>query len=382
MGCEPKFRKNHPDLARRNKFLCENHLTEEKLKSFLARTEAHEKAYPKHEDDIYQTTIDGISTLEEMLLNAPVGFPNAFSDVAAQANTLRKMLESQSNPRQRGVRDWLNLCVKEVLCDNGQPLSQGVFTARTRRAQRLREEWRQLGELRNLARALYREAEFNRLHFLVNPDQEQFLVKARAQLDSAIYLCDLAIDRYKGEQKRTANFLAFYGELGKAQLVFNVGKPDQAAQIIQSIQKRAKAVSDAYSTGEIVATIRFLFSITQAEYHMKLHQIDSAYRYVIEAEKILSPVQSSVEEDINIAYIRAGLALEEGGQGDHEDVQQFIQLLRRYPFLTYRKQLLDLQDTYPGAFPEVSLPRGNDLFIESRSMFGHTKHIHKYVLSV
>jgi len=350
-------------------------LTEDQLEPLVDRSESLQEYYELSKDERYQGALDALKEIGEELIDPPAGFHTAFTTAAKKVENLREKLENHPDARQSLARDRVLLCVTGFERDIGQPLSRQAFPAIRKKADAVLEEWRQQGALLQLAHAILARGELARLKYLDNPTQRAFAT-ADGFLNAVGHVSKMAIDRCTGEQKNTALFLRWYGVLGEFRLVSDAGEKDQTSSIMQVLQQRANDVNESYGTGPVIETVEFLTSITQAEYYLKHNQL-------MEAEDLLSAVQScSIEEDINIAYIKAGLALAEGGDGDHEDVQKFIQLLHHYPFLTYHNQLQELKATYPKIVPAASLLKGNDVFVETMSMFGHTRHIHPYVLSV
>jgi hypothetical protein len=260
--------------------------------------------------------------------------------------------------------------VQECLRDTARPFTSGVFTAIARDAKKVLGQWRQQGQLLPLVLSLFVGVELRRLQFIANPTQRHLLYQARTRLDAAKYLCDLAIERYKGEQKKLAQYLSFYCNEGEVAIALDAGEPDQAAESIRSIQRRANTVMEAHGEGEIFATTRFLSSLTQAEYHMKLQNFNEGYRYLTTAEQARSSMQSgSFEADIMVAYVKAALGLASGDDHRYEDLCRYSDLCHRFPFLTHVLHLQALKRAYPEDCSQVLLPTSDRLMVDT--LFRH-----------
>jgi len=234
--------------------------------------------------------------------------------------------------------------------------------------------WQKRGDLLNLVHALFVEVELCRQKFMVKPHRKRYWTKAVRLLKSAAYICDL----YTGEQKQTRDFLRFYVESGGLRLAFDAGDTGQATKSIQSLQERANAVADAYSTGPVVERAIFLASMNQAEYHLRLKKTDRAYQHLKDAEQTISDVKwCTLEVQKNIVYVQTGLALARNDQKRQEYLAEYTDMFSLYPSLEHRRNLHELKQLYPKDVPEVFVLNGVSIYVDL--MF---RYLHPILLNV
>jgi hypothetical protein len=367
-----KFRKVHPDLAKRNKYLCENQLTENKLEPCLQRGDTLREQYASSNDDFCEAILHELNNTKLMLLNPRVGLFGAFKDVKEQVEKLPKFLRRQRVSSPSLFIDRLIILAEELVRDVPYPLAAGVFAEISGKAKKVQEQWRQLGELHSIVQALFVDVEINRLKFLADPTQTQFLKQAHTRLDSAEYICGLATNRCTGERKRMAAFLQFYVELGKVRLTFDIDNQEQASKRMEVLQPLANEALASYGTGPITETVRFLTAMNQVEYHIKLRNTDLASDYFEDAEKALDKLNKmrmcSIEAELHVAYVKAELALAKGDQNRHKYLEEYITLFRTYPFLTHYKHLQELIRLYPKDI-DVSIFKGVQIYMDT--LFRH-----------
>jgi hypothetical protein len=353
-------------------------LTKGQLEPLVDRAEVLRKQDAGSKDDFHACVVKRLNEISNDLLSPRTGLPRVVVASRAEAEILHHdLMQKKQDSRNDPVLNRHMLCVQVLHRDMGRLVSSAAFTDMRREAETVQELARQQGELLSLIQALFVGVERYRLQFLLDPTHTQLLAHAHTRLATAEYLCDWAISRFTGEQKRTANLLSYYVPLFEATLALDAGAYGQAAGCIQPLTKRAKVVAQAAGTGPMTDTVRFLCEVNQAEIHLRRSKIARAYEHFKKAEHIFSTMQSpTLESQLYVAYMKAGLSLARNRPSRQEDVHKYIMQFQRHPFLTHYKHLEELQRLYQKDVDE-SLFKGRRIYIDT--VF---RHLYPFLLPV
>jgi hypothetical protein len=348
----PKQAKRERD--RKFRFLWKCGLTKDYFNKCRAEAAERREQLPSDKVAKYQFALDQLREIEQALLNPANGLPSAALSAKQQVWALHTFLMHQA-PRTDGVIDRLIVYCQAFLRDSGTCLSPVdspvAFTVLGRQAAKVRKMWWERRDFLNLAHALLAEVELFRLQFLANPNhpnQRHFLEQARKRLKAFTHVCDLAIRCHAGEYKQVASLLRFHVPSIEGMLALDGGEPQQAVPSIQALEHQAKAVADSSGTSPVTEILRFSCLIQQAQFSLRSNKIDSAYQCFEEAGKIFKTLQyCSIESQLEVAYVTAGLALRTHDQDRQKPLQEYISLFQLHPFLTQHNLLQELQRRYP-----------------------------------
>jgi hypothetical protein len=323
-------------------------LIKSKLQPLLDHNEKFQEEYPCP-DDFHESILVELNEIRSRMLN-----PNAYLPIIAQ-DSKRQMLDVVNKvKRQQDVysysnstTNWLTAYALELQRDIGKRVSQRAFTEISGEAKDVLEMWRQQKDISGFIYALFVFVELYRLKFLAMPHERGLLNGAHRWLTATADVCDQVLSHCTGAHKQTASLLAFFAPLLKTSLAFNGGEPDKAESSIQSLQYIANTAADSYGITPVTESIRFSYLIHQALFYTYFNKFDHAYQYLNEAEQIfLTAKWSSIESQLEVAYVKAGLALASKDQDRYKDLHEYILLFQRHPFLTHYSNLQALKKLY------------------------------------
>jgi hypothetical protein len=369
---------HHQKVNRCYRYICYHHHTKDELEPLVARAEVLRKQDAGSKDDFHENVVRRLNEIRNDLLSPRIGLPRVVVTSRAEAETLyHDLMQKQQDARNDPVLNRHLLCVQALHRDMGRLVSSAAFTIMRREAKTVQELACQQGELLSLIQALFVGVERYRLQFLLDTTQTQLLTHAHTRLDCAEYLCEWAISRFTGEQKRTANLLSYYVPLFEATLALDADAYSKAADWVQPLTKRAKVVAQAAGTGPMTDTVRFLCEVNQAEIHLRRSKIACAFEHFKKAEQIFSTMQSpTLESQLYVAYLKAGLSLARNRPSRHENVHKYIMQFQRHPFLTHYKHLEELKRRYKKDVDE-SLFKGRRIYIDT--VF---RHLYLFLLTL
>jgi hypothetical protein len=329
-------------------FLYRHGLIESKLGPLFDHSKIVQEEYPCP-DDFHQSILNELNKINGTMLNPPAYLPTIAKDAKSQifvvVNKLKRQQDvySYSNP----TTNRLTAFALELRRDIGKRVSQRAFTETSGEVKEVLEMWRQQKDIRGFIYALFVYVELNRLKFLAYPHESGFLNKAHRWLAITADICNQAINRCAGTHKQTASLLACCVPLLQTALAFNGNEPENAEDNIQSLDYIGNTVADSYGGTPITETIRFSCLMHQAQFYMYFNKVDRGYEYLTEAEKITSTsIWSSIESQLEVAFVKAGLGLASNDQNRYKNLQEYISLFQRYPFLTHYRYLQSLEKLY------------------------------------
>jgi hypothetical protein len=365
-------RKGDDNRAKDNFYhwLYDHRLTESKLIKRVERAESLRDEYPSSLDDFDQVILDDLQKLRDSLLNPTTDMPNAA--LAAKVDTSLLLYVLNLRRKEAGaniVTEKLIADVMDLQRDIGDWKSRDVFAKMRKKAEDVIELRHERGELLNLIYALFTRAEVGRLKFLDNPTNKKFMKEARTWVNASKSVCELAIKHYTGTPKRRALYLDFWVPLNEAILAFNSGELEQGEDILKSIQKKSNAVADAYGTHPVSEHVTYLCAWSKAELCIQHRNIDDASHHLKEAEKAFENMQwRSVESELYLAHAKSGLALarsDQKRQDDLEELQKYLLMYQRSPFLTNRHHFQELKRLYPKDVPDSPILKSTRVYIDT-----------------
>lgn len=345
-------------------------LTEPKLKRFLDRAETRQEYCHRSKDDVYEYALRKLNEIKRLILNPPADLPSAAVIAKKEAEALLEYLEEKQRDSLHDsvIKRFIFYC-KELQRDVGQRMSSKAFTNIGSKAKLVREMCHEQRVLLSLGYAHLVDVEIARIKFFAFPHKQQYFEnKALTELSGALGVSDFALQSYTGEQKQMAYFLRCYADLVRVRLAFDAGELGEAATHLQAAHQRVAAFADAYSTGQVVATLRFVSSMHHAEHQLRDRNFDRSSEYLEEAEQIFSTMEwRSIESHHRIAIVKTQLALATNDPEYQKYLQHYISVIHRYRCFEYRHGLRELKRAYPKKVPNVNLLKlkDNSLFVDT-----------------
>lgn len=364
------FRRDNRLGLIRIRFRHRHHLTEPQLKPLLDHSEITQEECPcqdaSHQDDFHEKAVAKIDGITWRIINLPDDLPS----VAAMARKeLRKVRTSLVNhpwdARHASTRDQLILATEALERDIGRRHSAKAITRISVQAKALQERMFQANDLPGFIHALLAHVEIQRIKYFVT-GQRRFLDRARNWLAGAEFVCDRALNRPAGKHNEIVSYLRFYIDLAKVRLAFDGGEEEKVTPLIEAVAQRAMAFADTYSTGQVVATVRFLTTMGHAEHQLQLGNFEDTRGHLIEAEDIFSTMEwHSIESQHRIAYVRTKLALASNDREHPKYLQHYMRVFHHYPCFQYRHGLGALKRAYSGELAHVTLPDDHSMFLDT-----------------
>lgn len=366
-------RQNHPDKYQTYDFCYRHGLTESHLREKVEHAPSLRDLWPSAKDEQREFALSQLRTIKQPFQHNLDDLPSTAAVAWKQTSELLRLLEAQQGDRPDIVLDRLIVYIKELMRDLGEWYSSRTFPRIAKRVKGVRELWYERGDLLNLVHALFVEVEIRRLRFFTTaPRRMKLLYNARQWLDAACYVCSL----YTGEDKLTADFLRFYGILGKIRLAYDEGQPECADDDIELLQELATHIALTYGKQPAVS---LLTSIEQAEHDMRLGKFDSSRAHLQDAQDAFSSPMSmqSLSVHESIAYVETGLAFADKSsqqyQQRYEYLEKYVRIFSRYPCSTHRRYLEELKTLYPKDIPDLPIVENARLYIDP--MFKHLQPV-------
>jgi hypothetical protein len=338
-------------------------LTKRHLKPLVARGEALREQYQCLKlDDLYQRVLNQLITISSLRLNPPINLPSAHMAMEEDLCESRTMLESHPGDGLHSPRDSFLLSIKELDRDKGGWLLSNPFPSIWQQAHELQEAWRLRGDMLHLTNALFVNAEWWRQRFLANPDVMNLWKMAVQEVASGAFVARL----YKGKHKRVPIFLDFYARQAYITLALDIGMPDEATYYIHSLQDKANKVANLWGEGSpVTEAALFISSTQQALYYLSQKDPVEAEKHFNDAETMFAnPMQwRPVSTHQEMAYIRAGLAIEKDAPEQEELVHEYIALSSRNPSLEQHRNITRFKNLISSQKPDTLLP--GDIYVET-----------------
>jgi hypothetical protein len=359
------FRKDNRLGLSRIRFRHRHHLTEPRLKPLLDHSEPVQEEYAC-QDDFLETTVSKIDGVTWRIIQPPYDLPSAAYIGKQELKDLRTSVENHSwDPRHASTKNRLMLAIKELERDIGQWHSTKAIIRISGRAKAIQELMFEANDLPGFIHALLAHVEIQRIKYFAT-GQRQFLARARNWLAGAEFVCERAINRPAWKHNEIVSYLRFYIDAVKVRLVFDEGEGEDVTPLIEAVDQRTMKFVDTNSTGQVVAMVRFLNSVSHAEHQLERKDFDCAEKHLIDTEEIFTTIQCrSIESHHRIAYIKTKLALERKDREHQKYIEQYIDVFHRYPSFEYRHSLGALKGLYENELAHVTLPNDHSMFLDT-----------------
>jgi hypothetical protein len=336
----------------------------------IERAKLLKEQYPTSMDDFHQIFSDDLQKIRNSLFNPTTDMPS--TALAAKVDTSILLYVLNIRRKEAGadiVTEKLIADVMELQRDIGEWKSPSAYKIMRKNAKDVLELRHKQGDLLHLTYALFTFMEQCRLKFLDYPNNRKFLEESRTWLAISKGVCDRAINHYSGSPKRKALYLKFCVPLFEATLAFNSGELEQGQDILKSMQQSAKPVAEAYGTHPVSETVEYLCTWAQAELNILLRNIDDASRHLKDAEEAFENMKwRSVESELYLAHAKSGLALvrsDQQRQDGLEELQKYLLMYQRFPFLTNRHHFQELKRLYPKDVPDSPILKNTPVYIDT-----------------
>jgi hypothetical protein len=340
-------------------------LTKPHLTPSLKRYEALHEQYPSSKQPIHEYVFNKLNEMNLSVIE-PLNSDllGTFATIGQEACNVLALLNNHHDAGHNLMTDRLIVYGVEMQRDVGMWMQDCTFTLIEEKAQQVLQMWFERGDLLNLCHGLLVLAELYRQQFYADakPHRWQLWKQALQWVDAAAFVCRL----YKGEQQKTAAFLAFYSHQAVITLLLDARKPQEATNHIHTIQQRANDVADVCGTGLLASLALYFASMQQAQYHMQLEENGLAEQYLIDAQHYSSTMKwrpLSTQQDI--AYIEARLALARHDQERQKHLQNYLSTLSWDPGFEQLYNLQELKGLYKDEVPDLSMFKGVRAYVQT-----------------
>jgi hypothetical protein len=372
-----KFRHKQAKRYSLNLFRSRHGLTEPKLRPLLDHSEPLHEEYAC-QDDFHQAASAKIKRIKRKIIHEPADLPSAAAEARPEVGHLLVSLKEHPwDPRHASTRNRLILAAMELQRDIGWWHADKALPKISTQATAVQELMREKNVLPGYIHALLVRVEIFRIKYFATTEK-RILDQARTWLAGAEYVCDRALNRPAGKRNELLSYLRFYIDAVNVRLAFDAGEGEreQAAAHLQALNHKATAFVDAYSTGQVVATVRFLHAMGHAELQLQRRDFDGALEHLREAEAIFATMQwRSIESHHYLVNVKTALALASNNPEYPKYVQDYMTVFDRYPCFEYRHGLGALKSSYPKELANVTLPDDHAMFLDTTFT-----HIHPFLI--
>jgi hypothetical protein len=383
-------------LNRNHQHRHRNNFTIPKLKPLTERARTRQEACPCTKDDLdkfHQDAGNEIKELRSLVFDSSADLAIAAEAAERRMSKLFVKLQLQQELCPNPATAHFIVRVKELLRDTPKRMSLEAIIEKAGLAKEVRELLHhQEQTLLGLACALSAQVELLRLLYLANlvvaklaPGRLRRLKnQARKVLDSTKHVCKQAVKHYTGTYKESAFLLGCYIAALEGTLACDDNEQTEPAnreeptEIIKELERLSNKAADYATDLAAEKNIRFTCLIHQAEFCMRSNNTAAAEQYFQKSEDIFPGMQwRSIEALMERSYVKAGLALARGDSDRQKDVQEYVSLFQRHPFLTHSNHLRELKRLHAQDVDE-SLFRGIPIYFDPMFRRLHPAPLHIY----